>query len=79
MNRYATFIRDIEPLGFDLLIMDGYVNRRLSERVREVLQSSERRDRMVEHNYRIALRHFSYAVLRKRLSFLLLNFFGMEI
>jgi hypothetical protein len=49
------------------------------ERVREVLQSSERRDRMVEHNYRIALRHFSYAVLRKRLSFLLLNFFGMEI
>ncbi|MBC7357370.1 MAG: glycosyltransferase family 4 protein [Desulfacinum sp.] len=79
VNRYATFIRDIEPLGFDLLIMDGYVNRRLMERVREVLQSSERRDRMVEHNYRIALRHFSYAVLRKRLSFLLLNFFGMEI
>ncbi|SMC26800.1 Glycosyltransferase involved in cell wall bisynthesis [Desulfacinum hydrothermale DSM 13146] len=79
VNRYSTFIRDIEPLGFDLLIMDGYVNRRLVEKIRDVLQSPERRSRMVEHNYQVARRHFSYQVLRKRLSFLLLNFFGMEI
>lgn len=79
VNRYATFVRDIEPLGFDLLIMDGYVSRRLVTRVREVLESEERRRAMVEHNYRLAMRHFSYGVLRRRLNFLLMNFFGMEV
>lgn len=78
VNRYATFVRDIEPLGFDLLIMDGYVSRRLVARTREVLQSEQRRRAMVEHNYRLAHRHFSYGVLRRCLSFLLMNFFGME-
>ena len=79
VNRYTTFVRDIEPLGFDLLVMDGYVGRNLVRRVKEILSDPEKREKMVEHNYRIALRHFSYAVLRKRLNFLLMSFFGMEI
>lgn len=79
VNRYATFVRDIEPLGFDLLIMDGYVSRRLIAKIREVLESPERRETMVEHNYLLAKRHFSYGVLRRRLNFLLMNFFGMEV
>jgi len=33
---------------------------------------------MVEHNERLAHRHFSYGVLCRDLSFLLMNFFGME-
>ncbi|MEJ5364620.1 MAG: glycosyltransferase family 4 protein [Desulfosoma sp.] len=78
VNRYATFVRDIEPLGFDLLIMDGYVSRRLVARIRNVLQSEERCRAMVEHNYRLAHRHFSYGVLRRCLHFVLMNFFGME-
>lgn len=79
VNRYATFVRDIEPLGFDLLIMDGYVSRRLVGRIRAVLQSEERLRAMVEHNYGLAMRHFSYGVLRRRLNFLLMNFFGLEV
>ncbi len=79
VNRYATFVRDIEPLGFDLLIMDGYVSRRLVSKIREVLKSDERKQSMVEHNYLLAKRHFSYGVLRRRLNFLLMNFFGMEV
>ena len=78
VNRYANFVRDIEPLGFDLLIMDGYVSRRLVARIRSVLESEERLRAMVEHNYDLASRHFSYGVLRRRLSFLLMNFFGLE-
>ncbi|ROQ93608.1 glycosyltransferase family 4 protein [Desulfosoma caldarium] len=79
VNRYATFVRDIEPLGFDLLIMDGYVSRRLIAKIREVLQFAERREAMVEHNYALAKSHFSYEVLRRRLNFLLMNFFGLGV
>jgi hypothetical protein len=33
---------------------------------------------MVEHNYDIARRHFSYAVLRRYLNMLVTNFFGVD-
>ncbi len=79
VNRYDVFVRDIEPQGFDLIVMDGYLSERVVNQVREVLNSRERRESMVTHNYQVAARHYSYAVLRKRLGFLISNFFGIEI
>lgn len=79
VNRYDVFVRDIEPQGFDVVVMDGYVSERVVREVREILDSPERRRRMVEHNYAVATRHYSYSVLRRRLAFLIANFFGIEI
>jgi glycosyltransferase involved in cell wall biosynthesis len=79
INRYEVFVRDIEPQEFDLIVMDGFVTDRVVRQVREVLESPERRERMVDHNYAVATRHYSYEVLRKRLAFLIANFFGIEI
>ncbi len=79
VNRYDVFIRDIEPLGFDFVVMDGYLTERVIKEVKEILENPERCKQMVEHNYEVALRHFSYAVLRKRLGYLISNFFGFEI
>jgi glycosyltransferase involved in cell wall biosynthesis len=79
INRYEVFVRDIEPQEFDLIVMDGFITDRVVNQVREVLESPERRDRMVDHNYAVATRHYSYQVLRKRLAFLIANFFGIEI
>jgi glycosyltransferase involved in cell wall biosynthesis len=78
INRYATFVRDIEPMGFDLVTMDGFLTHRNVAQVRELLVDPERREAMVEKNYAIAARHFSFAVLRKHLNYLLINFFGMD-
>ena len=78
INRYATFVRDIEPMGFDLVTMDGFLTHRNVAQVRELLVNPERRRAMVEKNYAIAARHFSFAVLRKHLNYLLINFFGMD-
>jgi mannosylglucosylglycerate synthase len=78
INRYAIFVRDIEPKGFDLVAMDGFLTRRTIEAVRHVLHSADRREQMVVHNYRIAAKHYSYAVLRRWLKTLLVNLFGME-
>ena len=78
INRYSIFIRDIEPKGFDLAVMDGFLTAKTVQHVKEILNSQERRERMVEHNYAIATQHYSYRVLRKRLSNLLDTFFGVS-
>ena len=78
INRYATFVRDIEPKGFDLVVMDGFLTKKNIQQVKEILESTDRRKKMVERNYAIARRHYSYKVLRRWLNTLLINFFGME-
>jgi glycosyltransferase involved in cell wall biosynthesis len=77
INRYATFVRDIEPKGFDLIVMDGYLTRKTVKRVKEVLTSPERRLQMVNTNYEVAARHYSYAVLQKCAGTIFTNFFGL--
>jgi glycosyltransferase involved in cell wall biosynthesis len=78
INRYATFVRDIEPKGFNLIVMDGFLTKKNVQQVREVLNSPQTRDKMVNHNYETAKRHFSYAILRRWLSTILINFFGID-
>ena len=67
VNRYSTYVRDIEPKGFQVLEMDGIVTPRVVEAVREVLQNPEKRREMVDHNYEVARTFFSYSVLRHHL------------
>jgi len=78
INRYAIFVRDIEPKDFDLVTMDGYLDRKTVAKVQEVLLSPERRQKMVETNYKTALRYYSYATLRRWLNTILTNFFGIN-
>lgn len=79
INRYATFVRDIEPKGFDLIAMDGFLTQKTVQKVKEVITSSERRHQMVQHNFQVAARYYSYGVLRRCLTNLMTNFFGMKV
>jgi glycosyltransferase involved in cell wall biosynthesis len=79
INRYATFVRDIEPKGFDLIVMDGFLTHQTVDKVKEILQSHERREEMINTNFDIAGRHYSYHVLRRWLSTLLINYFGADV
>ncbi len=79
VNRYSIFVRDIEPKGFDLVVMDGFLAKKEVKKVREILENQESRQKMVDHNYEIAKKHYSYEFLRRRLNFLLTNFFGTDL
>ena len=79
INRYATFVQDIEPKEFDLIVMDGYLTRKTVLKVKEVLESPDRRAKMVNINYEVASRHYSYAVLHRWLNIMLTNFFGVTL
>jgi len=76
VNRYATFVKDIEPQGFDLIAMNGFLSRKIVQRVIETLESREKRERMIDYNYDVAARHYSYSILRTHLNAILSGFFG---
>ena len=67
VNRYSTFVKDIEPLGFKLPLMDGFLSKKTVQEVKAILESPEARDEMVNHNFKIACRHYSFTVLRNQL------------
>ncbi len=78
INRYAIFARDIEPKGFQLPVMDGFLTRKVVEEVRRLLEDPTHRQETVEHNYEMAKRFFSYAVLRRKLRSLVTNITGLD-
>jgi len=78
INRYAIFVRDIEPKGFDLIVMDGFLTKKNVQKVRDVLEKPELQERMTAHNYAVAARHYSYATLRRQLDNLMAYFFGVN-
>ncbi len=73
VNRYPVFARDIEPKGFMMAVMDGFVDRQVVVETRRILEDADYREMMVEHNYKIATRYYGYTVLRESLRKLILN------
>ena len=67
-NRYAIYRTDIEPCGFDVILMDGFLTDEVVNRVRQVMDDPSRRREMVEHNYEIAREFFSYDRVERELS-----------
>lgn len=66
-NRYAIYRTDIEPCGFRVCLMDGFLTDDVVEDVRRVLGDSEYRRQMVDRNYEVAQQFFSYARLEAEL------------
>jgi mannosylglucosylglycerate synthase len=78
VNRYPVFIVDIEPKGFDLITIDGYLTDAALSKVKTVLTDPARRRLMVEKNLEIARKYFSFQILRKELASLISSFFGIS-
>lgn len=60
-NRYAIYRTDIEPCGFKPVLMDGFLTDEVITHVRRVLEDEAYRTEMVEHNFKVAERFFSYS------------------
>lgn len=78
LNRYSIFIQDIEPKGFRLALMDGLITAKVVDEVRRILNDDAYREEMVEHNYTVARRHYSYTVLRRSLRTLTTSLTGLN-
>ena len=67
VNKYSIYAKDIEPKGFKVVEIDGYVTDQAVEKARQLLTDPELCLQTVEHNYAVGRRFFSYRVLSKRL------------
>lgn len=67
VNKYSIYTFDIEPKGFLTIEIDGYVTEDAVSKAREVLENQELCQKMVETNYEIATRFYSYSVLQQKL------------
>jgi glycosyltransferase involved in cell wall biosynthesis len=76
VNNYSIYFYDIKPKGFDVIEMDDFITERTVRRTRELLEDREAVKRMTEDNYRLALKHYSYRILRIKLRHLLSSFWG---
>ncbi len=74
VNRYPVYRDDIEPLGLDVIAIDGAITNETVEAVKALLADPERARAMTEHNARVASEHFSYEVLQRCLEELLASF-----
>jgi len=73
VGRYSVYQRDIEPKGFRLPTIDGVVDRAVVEECRRIIEDTDYRQALTEHNYRVASRFFSYRVLRDSLRSMINN------
>jgi glycosyltransferase involved in cell wall biosynthesis len=67
VNNYSIYTYDIKPKGFLTIEIDGFVTEDAVRMTRDVIENPELRNKMVETNYDIAKRCYSYAVLRQKL------------
>jgi glycosyltransferase involved in cell wall biosynthesis len=74
VNRYPVYNADIEPLGFEFIELDGFVDEVAVEKTRELLNDPERVKAMAEKNYELARAHFSLEILERKVNEVLANF-----
>ena len=67
VNKYSIYAKDIEPKGFDVVEINGYVTDAAVHRTRQLLTDEHLRRKVVAHNYAVGRRFFSYRVLSERL------------
>ncbi|WP_133510989.1 glycosyltransferase family 4 protein [Candidatus Thiosymbion oneisti] len=73
IGNYSVYSRDIVPKGISLPTVKGFIDRDLVEETRRILEDPDYREQLVEHNYRVAERYFSYRVLRNSLRLIIAN------
>ncbi len=65
VNTYSIYIKDIQPKGFKVIEIDGYVTDKAVEQTKQVLDNPKLCQEMVDHDYELAKKYFSYTVLER--------------
>lgn len=76
VNNYSIFATDIRPKGFHVIEFDGFITDETVWWTERLLRDPALVAEMTDHNYAVAVRHYSYAVLRRHLQALLTDIFG---
>ena len=67
VNAYSIYTKDIKPKGFSVIEIDGFVTPEAVEKTKKVLDDADLRQKMVDLNYNLGLKYFSYGILNQGL------------
>src|SRR5210317_1400744 len=67
VNAYSIYTKDIKPKGFSVIEIDGYVTSQAVEKAGQILDNPDLCQAMVDHNYKLGEKFFSYGVLHQGL------------
>jgi glycosyltransferase involved in cell wall biosynthesis len=76
VNNYSTYEVDIRPRGFRAIWFDQFISDATMTAAHRILDDQALADAWADTNYELALRHFSFTILRRRLADLLVDCFG---
>lgn len=76
VNRYPVFEADIEPKGFDVITVDGFITKKTVADVHTLLDSPERLAEMAETNYMLGWQYLSYEMLEEKIESILIDICG---
>ena len=79
VNTYTIYETDIKPKGFKAIEFNGFITEDSIRQVQQLLADGLAVNEMVETNYQIARRHYSYAILQYHFQALLTELFGLRI
>jgi hypothetical protein len=77
VNSYSIFATDIKPKGFRVIEFDGYITDNTVRQSRDALQRPDAVREMIENNYQLGRRYYSYTVLERSLQSLIVDLFGV--
>jgi glycosyltransferase involved in cell wall biosynthesis len=76
VNRYQIFEADIEPKGFQVVSFDGFITSETVQKVKDIMDDTQRLAEMAEVNYMLGWRYLSYEMLEEKFEALLANIYG---
>jgi glycosyltransferase involved in cell wall biosynthesis len=76
MSAYEIYRVDIKPKGFQVVEFVDFIADETVSQTRELLMNPDKAAAIVEHNYAVAKRHYSYRNLEKQLAALLSHTMG---
>ncbi|MBC8160151.1 MAG: glycosyltransferase family 4 protein [Roseiflexaceae bacterium] len=77
LSAYDIYRVDIQPKGFQVIQFEEFITSAVVQEVQALLGDQPRIQAMVEHNYELACRFYSYSALEKHLAALLNDALGM--
>lgn len=78
VNNYTIYATDIRSKGFKVIEFDDYITEKTIQDTLRILDDLPYQEELCKFNYELALRHFSYKVLRNQFQVLLANAFGLN-
>jgi len=78
ISTYEIFRTDIQPKGFEVIGLGDFITEDAIQRTRQMLLNPGLVEEIVDHNFELGRRHYSYSVLKKRLAALVEEMLGLE-